>query len=133
MTNGREDTPPSGFLTLTLLSGPYMGELPPITSSTFTARSSENTPLANHTSTSANPNLMFSPAFVEANYEIIRVRSMRGMEPRPIRVRETTLVLRIGSPRVRRHRGRVVELEDAPNRDGSRVERESDGRRPEGY
>nr|GEX57062.1 reverse transcriptase domain-containing protein [Tanacetum cinerariifolium] len=52
------------------------------------------------------------------------------MEPRPIRVRETTHVLRIGSLRVRRHRGRVVEFEDAPNRDGSRVERESNGRRP---
>ncbi|GJV00252.1 zinc finger, CCHC-type containing protein [Tanacetum coccineum] len=65
--------------------------------------------------------------------KIIRVRSMRGMEPRPIRVRETTLVLRIGSSHVRRHRGRVVELEDAPNRDGRRVERESDGRRPKGY
>ncbi|GJY84156.1 reverse transcriptase domain-containing protein [Tanacetum coccineum] len=28
------------------------------------------------------------------------------------------------------HRGRVVEFEDAPNKDGSRVEREFDGRRP---
>ncbi|GKD75124.1 putative reverse transcriptase domain-containing protein, partial [Tanacetum coccineum] len=34
------------------------------------------------------------------------------------------------SPRVRRYRGRVVKFEEAPNRDRSRVERESDGRRP---
>ncbi|GJX77665.1 hypothetical protein Tco_0324476 [Tanacetum coccineum] len=54
----------------------------------------------------------------------------REMEPRPVRARATTLVLRTRSPRVRRHRGRVVEFEDAPNRDGSRVEKESDGRRP---
>ncbi|GJU44248.1 hypothetical protein Tco_1201514 [Tanacetum coccineum] len=54
----------------------------------------------------------------------------REMEPRPVRARATTLVLRTRSPRVRRHRGRVVEFEDAPNMDGSRVEKESDGRRP---
>ncbi|GJZ49748.1 hypothetical protein Tco_0603938 [Tanacetum coccineum] len=49
---------------------------------------------------------------------------------RLVRVRKTTPVLRIGSLHVQRHRGRVVEFEDASNRDGSRVERESDGRRP---
>ncbi|GKB98480.1 hypothetical protein Tco_0984617 [Tanacetum coccineum] len=52
------------------------------------------------------------------------------MEPRPTRMREATPVLQIGSPRVRRNRGRVIEFEEAPNRDGSRIERESDGRRP---
>ncbi|GKE78481.1 hypothetical protein Tco_1544601, partial [Tanacetum coccineum] len=54
----------------------------------------------------------------------------REMEPRLAYVREATHVLRTGSPRVRRHGGRVIEFEEAPNRDVSRVERESDGRRP---
>ncbi|GJU88006.1 hypothetical protein Tco_1300429 [Tanacetum coccineum] len=119
------------------------------------ARSPNNTPLTNRASTSANPNLVISPAFVEANYEVLEsllrgrrrhahnkdIRTeldyyneeydeKREMEPRPVRVREATHVLRIGSPRARRHRGRVVEFEEAPNRDGSRVERESEGRRP---
>ncbi|GJS93169.1 hypothetical protein Tco_0800137 [Tanacetum coccineum] len=34
-------------------------------------RSPENTPLANRTSTSANPDPVISPAFVEANYEVL--------------------------------------------------------------
>ncbi|GKB91865.1 hypothetical protein Tco_0964137, partial [Tanacetum coccineum] len=33
------------------------------------------------------------------------------------------------SPRVQRHKGRVVDFEEAPNKDGSKVEREPDGRR----
>ncbi|GJY17743.1 hypothetical protein Tco_0389234 [Tanacetum coccineum] len=49
----------------------------------------------------------------------------REMEPRPVRVREATHVLRTGSLRAWRHRGRVVEFEEALNRDGSMVERES--------
>ncbi|GKC54930.1 hypothetical protein Tco_1077675 [Tanacetum coccineum] len=48
-----------------------MGELPLITASTFTTRSPNNTPLTNRASTSANPNLVISPAFVEANYEVL--------------------------------------------------------------
>ncbi|GJU37508.1 hypothetical protein Tco_1185862 [Tanacetum coccineum] len=52
------------------------------------------------------------------------------MEPRPVCARETIPVLRTGSPRVRRHMRRVVEFEDAPNRDGSRIEREFDSMRP---
>ncbi|GJY04733.1 hypothetical protein Tco_0370673 [Tanacetum coccineum] len=52
------------------------------------------------------------------------------MEPRTVRVREATHVLQTRSPRARRHRGRVIEFEEAPNRDGSRVEIESEGRRP---
>ncbi|GKE81949.1 hypothetical protein Tco_1551949, partial [Tanacetum coccineum] len=35
-------------------------------------------------------------------------------EIRPVRVREATHVLRTGSPHARRHRGRVVEFEEAP-------------------
>nr|GFA12844.1 hypothetical protein [Tanacetum cinerariifolium] len=34
----------------------------------------------------------------------------REMEPRPARMRETTHVLRTGSSRVRRHRGKVKDM-----------------------
>ncbi|GJV08973.1 hypothetical protein Tco_1346629 [Tanacetum coccineum] len=44
---------------------------------------------------------------------------------------ETTRVLRTGKPpRAQRKMGRVVEFEDALNKDGGKVERESEGRRP---
>nr|GEY55723.1 reverse transcriptase domain-containing protein [Tanacetum cinerariifolium] len=146
---------PLGFSTLTLLPSPNVGELPPITASTFITRSPDNTPLVHRASTSANPDPVISLAFVEANYKVLesllrdRRRQVRNedlrtkfdyyseeydeereMEPRPTRVREATLALRTGSPPVRKHRGRVVEFEEAPNRDGSMVEMESDGRRP---
>ncbi|GJV31827.1 reverse transcriptase domain-containing protein [Tanacetum coccineum] len=71
MTSGRENSPPLGFSTLTPLLGPNVGELPPIIFSTFTTRSPNNTPLANRASTSANPNPVISPTFVEANYEVL--------------------------------------------------------------
>ncbi|GJT29432.1 reverse transcriptase domain-containing protein [Tanacetum coccineum] len=89
---------------------------------------------------------MISPAFIEANYEVLesflrkRRRRIcnedlrtkleyfseeydkeREMEPRPARARETTLVLCTKSLTVQRQRERVVELEDAPNRDGAGV------------
>ncbi|GJX66068.1 hypothetical protein Tco_0300411, partial [Tanacetum coccineum] len=48
----------------------------------------------------------------------------------PTRMREATPVLQTGSSRVRRHRGIVIEFKEAPNRDGSRIERESDDMRP---
>nr|GEY23622.1 hypothetical protein [Tanacetum cinerariifolium] len=154
MTNGREDLPLSGFLTLTPLPGPHVGELSPITAYRFTTSSPDNTPLTNHASTSANHDPVISPAFVEANYEVLesllwdhrrqvcnedlRIEldyyseeydEEREMELRPARARETTLVLRTGSPRIQKHRGRVIEFEEALNMDGSRVERESDGKR----
>ncbi|GKA50626.1 hypothetical protein Tco_0743699 [Tanacetum coccineum] len=53
----------------------------------------------------------------------------REMEPKLVRVREATHVLRTRSPYVRRHKGRVVEFEEALNKDGSKAEREFDGRR----
>nr|GEW42305.1 putative ribonuclease H-like domain-containing protein [Tanacetum cinerariifolium] len=74
-------TPPPGFLTLTPIAGP--NELPPITTSAFTAMIPKNTPLTHRASTSTNLNPMISPAFVEN----ISVRSMmkkgkwnRGLE-----------------------------------------------------
>ncbi|GKF55868.1 hypothetical protein Tco_0166208 [Tanacetum coccineum] len=71
MTSKREDSPTPGFSTITPLPDPNVGELPPITASTFTTKSPDNTPLANIVSTLANPDPVISPAFVEANYEVL--------------------------------------------------------------
>ncbi|GJT45875.1 hypothetical protein Tco_0954590 [Tanacetum coccineum] len=71
MTNGIEGTPLPGFSTLTPLPSLNMGELPPITVSTLTARTPENTSLTNHASTSANPDPAINPAFIQANYEVL--------------------------------------------------------------
>ncbi|GKC86756.1 zinc finger, CCHC-type containing protein [Tanacetum coccineum] len=93
---------------------------------------------------------MTSPAFVEANYEVLesllkeRRRQKhnedlrteleyfseeydeeREMEPRPVRNKETTPVLCMRYPRARRQREKMVNFEDIPNRDGGRVERNS--------
>ncbi|GKE03356.1 hypothetical protein Tco_1395374 [Tanacetum coccineum] len=109
-----------------------MGELPPITVSIFTAKTPENTPLINHASTLANPNPTIIPTFIKANYEVLesllreRRRQIRNedlhtkleyyseeyddkreMEPRNACIREATLVLRPGSPRAWRQKGRV--------------------------
>ncbi|GJY35181.1 hypothetical protein Tco_0420559 [Tanacetum coccineum] len=65
----------------------------------------------------------------ELDYYSKKYDEEREMEPKLVRVREATSVLRIRSPHVRRHKGRVVEFKDALNRDGSKTERESDGRR----
>ncbi|GJX28427.1 hypothetical protein Tco_0236506 [Tanacetum coccineum] len=89
--------------------------------------SPNNTPLANRASTSANPNLFVSLDFVEENYEVLESLSRdhkrhvrnedlrteldyyseeyyeeREMEPRLVRVREATPIVRTGSPRVQR-------------------------------
>ncbi|GJX40765.1 hypothetical protein Tco_0255755 [Tanacetum coccineum] len=71
MTNGRVESPTPSFSTLTPLPGLNVGELPPITVSNFTAKTPKNTPLTNRASTLANPNPTISPAFVEANYEVL--------------------------------------------------------------
>ncbi|GKF70543.1 hypothetical protein Tco_0203600, partial [Tanacetum coccineum] len=119
----------------------------------FTTSSPNYTPLTNRASTSAKPNPVISLAFVEANYEVLEsllrgrrryvcnedVRTEldyyseeyveeREMEPKPTRMRKATHVFRTGSPRALRHKERVVEFKEATNRDGSRVERESDGK-----
>ncbi|GJW78850.1 reverse transcriptase domain-containing protein [Tanacetum coccineum] len=85
----------------------------------FAATTPENTPLAYRASTSANPNLVISPSFIEANYESLecilrdRCRQMRNndlqtkleyfsedydeeleMEPRPKLTRAATPPLR---------------------------------------
>ncbi|GJS81563.1 hypothetical protein Tco_0748104 [Tanacetum coccineum] len=148
-------TPPPGFLTLTPIPGPNANELPPITTYAFTAKTPENTPLAHRAFTLANPEPMINPAFVEDNNEVfeslLRERRKqicnedlrteleyfseeydeeRDMESRLARVMETILILYTKSLRARRQRERGVEFEDALNRDGSRVHRNSKGGRP---
>ncbi|GKE65174.1 hypothetical protein Tco_1519335, partial [Tanacetum coccineum] len=52
------------------------------------------------------------------------------MEPRPEPTREVTPPLSTRSPRVRRQRKRVVEFEEAPNREGRRTGRNTKGNKP---
>nr|GEU31902.1 reverse transcriptase domain-containing protein [Tanacetum cinerariifolium] len=143
MTKGREITPPPGFLAV------------PTTTTMFAATTPENTPLANRTSTSTNPNPVITPTFVEANYETLksllkdRRRKMRNndlrtkleyisedydkereMKPRPRPARAITPPLRAASPRVRRRKERVVGFEETQNRGESRVKRKNKGGRP---
>ncbi|GJZ34141.1 hypothetical protein Tco_0579577 [Tanacetum coccineum] len=63
-------------------------ERPPITTTVFAATTPENTPFTYRASTSANPNPMISPSFVEANYE--DYYEEREMEPRLEPNREAT-------------------------------------------
>ncbi|GJT29380.1 hypothetical protein Tco_0909655 [Tanacetum coccineum] len=120
MTNGREIMPPLGFLTPPQILNIVTSERLPMTTTVFVATTYENTPSAYRASTLANPNPMISPAFVEANYEVLesllrerrrRIRNEnlltgleyfsedydeeREMEPRPEPNRETTPPLRL--------------------------------------
>nr|GEY80237.1 hypothetical protein [Tanacetum cinerariifolium] len=117
MTNGRETTPPPGFSTPPHIPNINTAERPPVTTTMFAATTHGNTPFAYRASTSTDPAPMISPAFVEANYEILE--SM-----------EVTPPLHTRSPRVRRHRKRVVGFEEAPNRERSRIGRNIEGNRP---
>ncbi|GKD87848.1 hypothetical protein Tco_1359002 [Tanacetum coccineum] len=155
MTNEREITPPPGFLTPPHIPKVNTNERPPVTTTVFAATILGNTPFAYRVPTLTEPAPMISPAFIEANYEILesllrdRRRQIRNenlqteleyfsedydeereMEPRPERTREVTPPLRTRSPMVRRQRERVVGFEEAPNREGSRTERNTEGNRP---
>ncbi|GKB78726.1 hypothetical protein Tco_1128411 [Tanacetum coccineum] len=148
-------TPPPGFLTPPQIPSNTTSERLPITTTVFAATTLENTPFAYHASTSTNPNLTISPAFVKANYEILeslireRRRQIcnedlrtkleyfsedydeeREMEPRPKPRREAILTLQLRSPRVCRQRERVVGFKDAPNREGNKRGRNAEGIRP---
>nr|GEU39094.1 reverse transcriptase domain-containing protein [Tanacetum cinerariifolium] len=101
---------------------------------------------------------MISLTFIEANYEVLesllreRRRQKRNedlrteleyfseeydkereMELRPVCNMTTTLVLYTRSPRTQRRIEMMVDFENAPNRDGGRVERNSEGGRPLGW
>ncbi|GJW27544.1 hypothetical protein Tco_0044419 [Tanacetum coccineum] len=144
-------TPPLGFSTPPQIPNNTTSKRPPVITTVFAATTPENTPFAYRDYTSANPNPMISPAFVEANYEVLesllreRRRQIRNedlrteleyfsedydeereMKPRPEPHREATLTLRPRSLVVRRQRERVVRFEEAPNREGSRRERNAE-------
>ncbi|GKE60130.1 hypothetical protein Tco_1510497, partial [Tanacetum coccineum] len=155
MTNERELTPQSCLSTPPQIPNINTSERPHVTTIGFAATTPENTPFAYRASNSANPNPMISPAFVEANYEILesllreRRRQIRNedlrteleyfsedydeereMELRPEPTMEATPPLRQRSPGVRRQRERVVGFKEAPNREGSREGRNVEGSRP---
>ncbi|GKB83245.1 hypothetical protein Tco_0950140 [Tanacetum coccineum] len=119
MTNGREITPPPGFLTPPNI---VTSEILPMTTTVFVVTTFENTPSAYRASTLANSNPMISPSF---DYD-----EEREMEPRPEPNREATPPLWLRSHVVRRHRERIVGFKEAPNRVGSRGGRNAKGSRP---
>ncbi|GJV51785.1 hypothetical protein Tco_1447526 [Tanacetum coccineum] len=146
-------TPP-GFSTPPHIPNINTNERPPVTNTVLATTTPGNTPFAYHASTLTDPTPMISPAFVEANYEILesllrdRQRQIRNedlrieleyfskdydeereMEPRPERTRGVTPLLCTRSPRVRRQRERVVGFEEVPNREGSRTRRNTEGNR----
>nr|GFC98161.1 hypothetical protein [Tanacetum cinerariifolium] len=125
-------TPPLGFSTLTPRHS--SNELPPITVSTFTAITAENTSLNNRASTSAKPDLMISHAFIEANYEILK--SLLGERQMQIRNKGLRTKLKYFSKECDEERemeSRPVRIREPPQfYDGGRVERNFEGRRPSG-
>ncbi|GJW48199.1 hypothetical protein Tco_0079845, partial [Tanacetum coccineum] len=148
-------TPSPGFSTPPHIPNNSTSERPPVITTMFAATTPENTPFSYHASTSANPNPIISPAFVEANYEVLesllrqRRRHIcnkdlqteleyfsedndeeREMEPRPEPNKEVTPTLRLRSPVVLRQRERVVGFEEAPNREGSKRGRNAKAIRP---
>ncbi|GKB12865.1 hypothetical protein Tco_0846788 [Tanacetum coccineum] len=121
----------------------------------FAATTPENAPMAYRASTSANPNPVISPTFVEANYEALESllrdqrRQMRNndirteleyfgedydekreMDPRPEPTRAATPPLRIASTKIRRRGERTVGFEGAQSRGESMVEMNTEGGRP---
>ncbi|GKD23648.1 hypothetical protein Tco_1225351 [Tanacetum coccineum] len=121
----------------------------------FAATTPRNTLFSYLASTLTDPAPMISPAFVEANYEILKSllidkqRQIRNedlrieleyftedydeeleIEPRPELTREVTPPLCTRSPRVHRQHERVVGFKEAPNREISRIGRNIKGNGP---
>ncbi|GKC53232.1 hypothetical protein Tco_1075977 [Tanacetum coccineum] len=85
----------------------------------FATTTPENTPFAYHSSTLANPNPTISPAFVEANYEVLE--SLLRERRTQIRNEDLRTELEYFSEDYdEEQRKRVVGFEEAPNREGSR-------------
>ncbi|GKB59448.1 hypothetical protein Tco_0915634 [Tanacetum coccineum] len=94
----------------------------------FAATTPENTPMAYHASTLANPNPVISLAFVEANYEALEslLRDRCRLKP----TRAATPPLRVASPKIHRRGERTVGFEGAQSGGESRVERNTEWGRP---
>nr|GFA08609.1 hypothetical protein [Tanacetum cinerariifolium] len=148
-------TPPLGVSTSPQIPNSTTSERSPMIITVFAATTPKNMPFSYHASTLTNPNPMISPAFVEANYEVLesllreRRRQIRNedlrtelkyfsedydeereMESRPEPNQEATPTLWPRSLVVHRQRERVVRFEEAPNREGSRRGRNAKGIRP---
>nr|GEV18695.1 putative reverse transcriptase domain-containing protein [Tanacetum cinerariifolium] len=120
----REITPPPDFSTPPQIPNIVTRERLPMTTTVFAATTPENTPSAYRASTSANPDPMSSPAFVE-DYD-----EEREMEPRPEPKKEVTPPLWLRSHVVRRQRERIIGFEKAPKREGNKGGRNTEGSRP---
>ncbi|GJS37194.1 hypothetical protein Tco_0535576 [Tanacetum coccineum] len=113
-------TPPPGFLTPPQIPNINTSERQPVTTIVFAATTPENKPFTYRASNLANPNPMISPAFVEANYEVLE--SLLREQRRQIRNEDVRTKLEYFK--------RVVGFEEAPNREGSRAGRNAEGSRP---
>ncbi|GJW09425.1 hypothetical protein Tco_1575252 [Tanacetum coccineum] len=82
----REMMPPPGFSTPPQIPSNTTSERLLVTTTVFTATILKNTPFAYHASTSTNPNPTISPAFMEANYEILE--SLLRERRRQIRIED---------------------------------------------
>ncbi|GKB92655.1 hypothetical protein Tco_0964927 [Tanacetum coccineum] len=155
MTNGREMTPPPSFSTPPYIPNINTTKRPPVTTTMFAATNPGNTLFAYRTSTSTDPVPMISPAFIEANHEILesllrdRQRQIRNedlrieleyfsedydeeleMEPRTEQARKVTPPLRTRSPRAYRQCERVVGFKETSNRERGRIRGNTEGNRP---
>ncbi|GJU85719.1 hypothetical protein Tco_1293265 [Tanacetum coccineum] len=132
MTNGREMTPPPGFSTPPQIPNNTTSERPPVITTVFDATTPENTPFTFRASTSANRNPMISPAFVDANYEVLesllreRLRQIRNEALRT----ELEYFNEDYDEEGDMQQERVVGFEEAPDREGSRRGRNAKGIRP---
>nr|GEV43614.1 hypothetical protein [Tanacetum cinerariifolium] len=72
MTNGREMTPPLVFSTPPHISNINTNERPPVNTTVFVATTPGNKPFAYRASSLTIPTPMISPAFIEANYKILK-------------------------------------------------------------
>ncbi|GJW95752.1 reverse transcriptase domain-containing protein [Tanacetum coccineum] len=90
-------TPPPGLSTPPQIPNNTTSESLHVITTVFAATTPENTPFVYRASTSANPNPMISPAFMEENYEVLeslqrerrrRGRNAEGIRPSEIETRE---------------------------------------------
>ncbi|GKB28800.1 hypothetical protein Tco_0868201 [Tanacetum coccineum] len=111
-------TPPPVFSTPPHILNVTTNERPPVTTTVFAA----TTPGTRHLLIIRNEDLRTELEYFSEDYD-----EEREMEPRPERTREVTPPLRTRSPMVHRQRERVVGFEEAPNREGSRIGRNTEG------
>ncbi|GJZ04837.1 reverse transcriptase domain-containing protein [Tanacetum coccineum] len=112
MTNGREMTSPPGFSTPPHTPNINTNERPHVTTTVFAATTPGNTPFAYRASTSTDPTPMISPAFIEANYEILES------------------LLRDRRRQTRNEDYDEERFKESPNRERSRTGRNTEGNRP---